>query len=204
MYDLEADKVVRTSSVKFARDPLREITDVTDSAPPPSPLSTPTPSSTKLLSATPSGLRIDRAPPTPPDSPELSSQVPQTGGEDEEALLQDLQLPAMGKGHNFDGFQPPEAPRYLDISASLDERLIITTKRTRQLTAKAIALVAIPITLRDRTPGFLARCFATAMASAPTIYKHHRSGLLPEPTSHKQALQHVLADGWIDAEGVEY
>jgi hypothetical protein len=131
MYDPEADKVVCTSSVKFARDPLREITDVTDSAPPPSPLSTPTLSSTELPSATPLGLRIDRAPPTLPDSPELSSQVLQTGGKDKGALLQDLQLPAMGKGHNFNGFQPPKAPRYLDISASLDERLIITTERTR-------------------------------------------------------------------------
>jgi hypothetical protein len=104
MYDLEADKVICTSSVKFARDPLREITDVTDSAPLPSPLSTLTLSSTKLLSATPLGLRIDCAPLTPPNLPELSLQVPQTGGEDEEALLQDLQLPAMGKGHNFNGF----------------------------------------------------------------------------------------------------
>jgi hypothetical protein len=56
MYNLEANKVVYTSSVKFAYNLLCKITNVTNSAPLPSPLSTLTLSSTKLLSATPLGL----------------------------------------------------------------------------------------------------------------------------------------------------
>jgi hypothetical protein len=72
MYNLEANKVVCTSSVKFACDLLCKITNVTNSAPLPSSLSTLTLSSTKLLSATPLGLQINRAPLTLPNLPKLS------------------------------------------------------------------------------------------------------------------------------------
>jgi hypothetical protein len=109
----------------------------------------------------------------------------------------------MGKGHEFDGFQPPEAPRHLDISAGSDERLILDTKRTRRPTAKAI--VAIPVVkLPDRCSLYLARCFATAMVNALTIPLKHSSSLLPKPTSHKQALLHPLANSWMEAKREEY
>jgi hypothetical protein len=104
MYNLEANKVVCISSVKFACNLLREITNVTNSAPLLSPLSTLTLSSTKLLSATPLGLQINYALLTLPNLPKLNLQVLQTRGKDKEALLQDLQLPAIGKGYNFNSF----------------------------------------------------------------------------------------------------
>jgi hypothetical protein len=72
MYNLEANKVVYTSSVKFTYNSLCKITNVTNSAPLPSPLSTLTLSSTKFLSATPLGLQIDRALLTLPNLPKLS------------------------------------------------------------------------------------------------------------------------------------
>jgi hypothetical protein len=135
---------------------------------------------------------------------ELSSQVP-SGGEDEATLLQeleDIELPQLGRGHHFNGFpvEPDEAPRHLHISATLDKRLIVDTKRARRPTVKAAA-VAI---LHYLTPTHLACCFASAIAEAPAIYNSSSDTLPPEPTSHKQAMQHVFAAGWMTAEGEEY
>jgi hypothetical protein len=104
MYNLEANKVICTSSVKFACNLLCKISNVTNSAPLPSPLSTLTLSSTKYLRATPLGLQINRALLTLPNLPKLSLQVLQTRSKDKEALLHELQLPAIGKDPNFNSF----------------------------------------------------------------------------------------------------
>jgi hypothetical protein len=96
---------------------------------------------------------------------------------------------------------PPrhEAPRHLDISASCDVHNILSGKRTRRPTQK-VSAVAIALHKPRITP-YLARCFATAIATAPTATKLE---LPPEPTSMKQARQHMHKDGWISAEGAEY
>jgi hypothetical protein len=72
IYNLEANKVICISSVKFAYNLLCKITNVTNSAPLLSPLSTLTLSSTKLLSATPLGLQINYTLLTLPNLPKLS------------------------------------------------------------------------------------------------------------------------------------
>ena len=95
---------------------------------------------------------------------------------------------------------PDEAPRHLDISSSLDSRLVVNTKRTRRPTAKVAAISL----LYNLTPLALARCLAPAIASAPTIYHSSSADLPPEPTSHKQAMVHTFATGWMDTEGEEY
>jgi hypothetical protein len=99
IYNLEANKVICTSSVKFACDLLCKIPNVTNSA-----LSTLTLSSTKYLRATLLGLQINCALLTLPNLPKLSLQVLQTRSKNKEALLHKLQLPAIGKGPKFNSF----------------------------------------------------------------------------------------------------
>jgi hypothetical protein len=94
MWDPDTKKVIRTSSVKWIATPLREITDVNNN-----------------LTPAPKGLRITIPSPSPspeptPPSPELSSLVPQAGGEDEASIMHELdvlQLPEAGQGHDFNG-----------------------------------------------------------------------------------------------------
>ena len=86
---------------------------------------------------------------------------------------------------------PDKAPRHLDISSTLDNRLIIDTKRSRRPILKAAA-VSI---LYNLTLNVLACCFALAIAEALSIYNSTSTNLPPKPTSHKQAMQHVFATG---------
>jgi len=212
MWDPISNKVIRTSSVKFANAPLHPIVAQDDAE---YPAQGPADLSSQLSRPsidTPPSSPLSSPPSSPSSSPaltttlgsELSSQVP-SGGEDEATLLQeleDIELPELGQGHRFEGFpmNPDEAPRHLDISSTLDNRLIIDTKRSRRPTLKAAA-VSI---LYNLTPNVLARCFASAIAEAPSIYNSTSADLPPEPTSHKQAMQHVFATGWMTAEGEEY
>jgi hypothetical protein len=216
MWDPAAQKVIRTSSVKFANAPLREITKY----PAQDPATEDSFDSSELSLITPLSLPSSSPPPTlttttsllwsPSSIPlqlELGSQGPSSGGEDEDTLLQeldDIELPELGQGHHFNGFpvEPAEAPRHLDVSAGIDNRLILNMKRACRPTAKlATAAVAV---LYNLTPLSLARCFASAITEAPAVYHSNSAELPPEPTSHKQAMQHVFATGWITAEGEEY
>jgi hypothetical protein len=168
------------------------------------PLSSPSSSPPPTLTTTTSPLW---SPSSIPLQLELGSQGPSSGGEDENTLLQeldDIELPELGQGHHFNGFpvEPAEAPRHLDVSAGIDNRLILNTKRACRPTTK-LATTAVAV-LYNLTPLSLARCFASAIAEAPAMYHSNSAELPPEPTSHKQAMQHVFATGWITAEGEEY
>jgi hypothetical protein len=128
-WDPDTKKVTRTSSVKWIAAPLREITDVNNNS---------TPAPTGLRSTIPSPSPSPES--TPPTS-ELSSLVPQAGGEDKALIMHELdvlQLPEAGQCHDFDGLvenawlddgrhdspqdSPVKALRHRDIAADLDER----------------------------------------------------------------------------------
>jgi hypothetical protein len=91
-----------------------------------------------------------------------------------------------------------EAPRHLDISASIESRNILQGKRTRKPSYKHAVATALH---NPHISATLARCFATAIAEAPAATKLE----LPlEPTSMKQARVHVYSKDWLVAEGEEY
>jgi hypothetical protein len=201
MWDPVSNKVIQTSSVKFANALLHPIV-----APDDADIDTPSLSTSSLSLSPPLTSTTMTSQPSPPSSPpsetplELNSQVLQSGGEDEDTLLQQLdeiQLPELGQGHHFEGFsvEPREAPCHLDISSTLDSHLIVNTKRACRPTAKAAAVTI----LNNLTPLALACCFASAIAEALTIYHSNSANLPPEPTSHKKAMQHVFATGWMTA-----
>ena len=91
-----------------------------------------------------------------------------------------------------------QANRRDEIDGDLSNRNIITTGRRQRQPRRVYAAIAISYT--HITPQ-LARCFATAIAEAPAATKVE---LPPEPTSAKQARQHLYKNGWIEAEGAEY
>jgi hypothetical protein len=91
-----------------------------------------------------------------------------------------------------------EAPRHLDISASVESRNILQGKQTRKPSHKLAVAMALH---NPRISATLARCFATAIAEAPAATKLE----LPlEPTSMKQARVHIYSKDWLVAEGKEY
>jgi hypothetical protein len=93
--------------------------------------------------------------------------------------------------------RPFEAPRHLDISASLDPRNIITSSRNRRPTRRLYTT----ITHNPDVPVTLARCFAQAITTAPATTARE---LPPEPTNSRQARQHAFSREWLLAEADEY
>jgi hypothetical protein len=103
-----------------------------------------------------------------------------------DVLEDDFELLEQGLSHHFDGLnnstiinnlallRRPEAPRYLDISASFNKRNILdlSIKRSRKPTANKIASLAAAIALPNyKLPICVARAFALAMLSDLVINK---------------------------------
>jgi hypothetical protein len=146
-------------------------------------------------------MRGESLPPLPP-SRQLSerSEGPHNGqnteygdngdGEDPEDP-EHLQDPEQGSGFNFDGLsrrqQNNQAPRRLEISGDLNASNIVTSKRVRKPSARALST--------------LIRCLATAMINAPAALSAQHP---PESTTAKQARLHPYAPQWIKAEEAEY
>jgi hypothetical protein len=207
MWDPDTKEVTRTCSIRQIAAPLHRITDVKNN------------NNNNNSTPVPTGLRItlpsSSPPPEPlPQSPELSSLVPQPEGEDEASIILELdvlQLPEIGKAYDFDGLvedtlledsphdrpydSPAEAPHHRDIVANLDKRFIVETKCVRKPSAKAAA-VASNINI-NTIPLVVARAFAQALTEAPRTYLKDDTNLPPEPTSHKQAMIHKYKDVWI-------
>jgi hypothetical protein len=190
MWNPETQKEVRTTSVTFASAPLLDASIERATAlhllPEPDPT---------LLPPQIIGEDLTEADGAGPASP-LSDD--------------DFSLPEQGLGHHFDGLcvddntklsnstppTVPEAPRYTEISAGLEPRLILDsdTKRTRKPTAKKACsdqqaacktTLATAIALYNyELPVRVARAFASAMLAGPTTYNSNT--LPPEPTNGKQ------------------
>jgi hypothetical protein len=208
MWNPDTNKVTRTSSVKWVNAPLRKITDQNN-------INKNAPGNTGLQIITPSTPE----PVAAPDSPELSSQVPLSRGEDETTIFQqlDVLLPETGQGldndladyhNNLDSFvgrykdrpASQHAPRHFDVSANMNPCLILDGKRVRKPTAKAAAVA----TTTHTTPLIVARKFALALTNTQSTHANNNTDSPPEPTSHKKAMIHKYKDGWILAEQEEY
>jgi hypothetical protein len=146
-------------------------------------------------------------------SPELSFQIPQTGGMDEASILQDLdvlQLPEAGRG--FEDFTLPllspsstqaakkHAPCHFNISSDMNACLILDGKRTRKPSSK-VAAIAVVI---NNPCLIIARAFAQALTDAPSTHQDDSTELPLEPISHKKTMVHKYKNGWILAEEEEY
>jgi hypothetical protein len=126
--------------------------------------------------------------------PQTPPSVQESGGD---ATADNLE---QGRGFDFNGLHPHEAPRHLDISAPIDERNIINGTRSRRQTQHYLAVAEVTAKL--------AHCFASALINTSPATSLPSgiavaAGLPPEPVSHKQALHHPLKDSWLEAEGVE-
>jgi hypothetical protein len=208
MWDSTTNKITRTSSVKWAVAPLREIskTGLRLTAPPTPQALTPPELDNELSNDTNIEHEAEYS------SPELGSQIPQAGGKDEaKSILQDLdvlQLPEAGRG--FKDFTLPEdftlpvttkhAPRHFDVSSDMNARLILDSKRTRKPSSKAAAIAVV----MNNPCLIIARAFAQALTDAPSTHQNDSTELPLEPTSHKKAMVHKYNDGWILAEEEEY
>jgi hypothetical protein len=196
MWDLNARKVVRSSSVVFSS--TANLLDASIER------ATALPESLQSIP-----LSLSPLPCPTPHRPQM-----------EVVLDNDYDLPEQGLGHQFEGLvvdndstilnnsTPPrqlEAPCHLDISATVEPRLILnpSVKRLRRPTARKIASLATVIALHNhKLPVKLACAFAMAMLSDPSPAGNE--ALPPEPRTMKQARVHKLASGWLKAEGVEY
>jgi hypothetical protein len=97
--------------------------------------------------------------------------------------------------------QAAEAPRHLEISASLEERNILAPGTRRQRRATTRSLYTSIALLNHQLPLTVARTFATALANAPAAT---RLELPPEPATMKQARRHTYSKDWQLAEEEEY
>jgi hypothetical protein len=202
MWDPTTNKITRTSSVKWAVAPLREISETgLRLTAPPTPQALPSPELDNELSNDPN---IEHK--AEYSSPELGSQIPQAGSEDEaESIFQDLdvlQLPEAGRG--FKDFTLPvatkHAPRHFDVSSDMNARLILDGKRTRKPSSKAAAIAVV----MNKPCLIIARAFAQALTNAPSTYQDDSTELPLEPTSHKKAMVYKYKDRWIIAEEEEH
>lgn len=198
MYVPETNKVIRTSSVAWPTANAKPIDE-----PPELPIP---------ISHEPT--RTNRTSATEPESenmatePEPENTAPEPEEDTTAVEEAEQEIPEMGKGYRFDSAeplshetavnnveQPHESPRHLEIAADLDDRLILHGPRLRTKSHRARLAIAVPLSV--------ARCFAAAINSSPTVCPNN-STLPPEPTSHKQALHHLYAKGWLAAEAEEY
>ncbi|KAF2631436.1 hypothetical protein BU25DRAFT_479004 [Macroventuria anomochaeta] len=92
----------------------------------------------------------------------------------------------------------PQAARHLNISANVEGRNIIDGPRKRRPTEEMVAAIAL---YNPYIPVALARCFATAIAQAPSATPLQ---FPPELVNGKQTRQHVYSKDWLLAEAEEY
>jgi hypothetical protein len=97
--------------------------------------------------------------------------------------------------------QPLEAPRHLDISATVEERNIIAPGVRRDRRPPTRFTNASIVLHNPHIPLYVARSFAAALTAAPAAT---RLQLVPEPATLKQARRHVYAKDWQLAEVDKY